>query len=193
MHFRRRSNIIPIAGARDPQPPFVRARPRRRWPRLSLIWILAPLGIASAVVLWPKLQSGLPTSAVRSNTPAASAQDHEAGHFAHCTGRARRTCIVDGDTFWYKGKKIRIADINAPETSEPDCAAEAQLGARATARMTELLNEGPFSLEPWTDGRDTDRYGRKLRVVTRGGQSLGEVLVAEGLAERWIGYRRNWC
>ena len=36
-------------------------------------------------------------------------------------------------------------------------------------------------------------YGRKLRQITRGGTSLGEVLVAEGLAERWIGYRRNWC
>lgn len=105
----------------------------------------------------------------------------------------RRTCVVDGDTIWYEGAKIRIADINTPETSEPDCAQEAELGARATARMTELLNEGAFSLEAWTDGRDKDRYGRELRIVTRGGQSLGEVLVAEGLAERWTGHRRNWC
>ena len=41
--------------------------------------------------------------------------------------------------------------------------------------------------------RDTDRYGRKLRVVERDGVSLGETLVAEGLARRWEGRRRPWC
>lgn len=189
MRFRRRSNIIPIAGVRDPQRPFVRPKPRRRRPSLSPIWIIVPLAGFAAFHFWP----GLPSGTVRPDPLLASAQDHEAAHFAHCSGPIRRTCIVDGDTFWYEGEKIRVADINTPETSEPDCAQEAKLGARATARMTELLNEGRFSLEPWTDGRDTDRYGRELRVVTRGGQSLGEVLVAEGLAERWKGYRRNWC
>ena len=43
------------------------------------------------------------------------------------------------------------------------------------------------------DGRATDRYGRQLRVVTRGGRSLGDVLVAEGLARPWEGSRRPWC
>jgi endonuclease YncB( thermonuclease family) len=32
-----------------------------------------------------------------------------------------------------------------------------------------------------------------LRTVTRGGKSLGEILVAEGLAERWSGKRGDWC
>jgi endonuclease YncB( thermonuclease family) len=41
--------------------------------------------------------------------------------------------------------------------------------------------------------RDADRYGRKLRVVTRNGRSLGDILVAEGLARRWDGRRRSWC
>ncbi|WP_395330322.1 thermonuclease family protein [Novosphingobium sp. BL-8H] len=190
MLFPRRSNVIPIAGARDPQRGFTRRRPQRRPSRLWPIWIIAPLASFAAVYFWPAIAPGPQSS---TTSPVASADDHEVGRFAHCSGRKRHTCIVDGDTFWYQGKKIRIADINTPETSEPDCPAEAALGARATVRMTELLNEGRFSLEPWTDGRDTDRYGRELRVVTRGGQSLGEVLVAEGLAERWKGYRRNWC
>ena len=42
-------------------------------------------------------------------------------------------------------------------------------------------------------GRDQDRYGRKLRIVTRGGESLGEMLVAEGLAREWTGRREPWC
>ncbi len=57
--------------------------------------------------------------------------------------------------------------------------------------MIGLLNAGAFTLE--REGRDEDRYGRKLRAVKRRGRSLGEVLVAEGLAERWTGRRRDWC
>jgi endonuclease YncB( thermonuclease family) len=41
--------------------------------------------------------------------------------------------------------------------------------------------------------RDEDRYGRKLRILTRGGQSLGELLVEEGLARYYEGGRRSWC
>jgi endonuclease YncB( thermonuclease family) len=103
----------------------------------------------------------------------------------------RVSCVVDGDTFWYRGAKIRIADINAPEVSTPHCAAEARLGARATTRLAELLNAGAFTLEP-TD-RAHDSYGRKLFTVTRAGASLGASLEAEGLAEHWRGYRGDWC
>jgi endonuclease YncB( thermonuclease family) len=99
--------------------------------------------------------------------------------------------IVDGDTFWYGGEKIRIADIDTPEV-RGRCAYESQLAARATDRMGELLEAGPFELET-IPGRDEDRYGRKLRVVTRGGRSLGDQLVAEGLARTWTGRREPWC
>lgn len=117
--------------------------------------------------------------------------DEEAARFAPCNSDKRITCVVDGDTFWYQGTKIRIADINAPEVSHPGCPQEAQLGARATQRLTQLLNAGHFSLV--TQGRPVDRYGRALRVVVRQGQSLGARLEAEGLAEHWQGRRGNWC
>lgn len=111
--------------------------------------------------------------------------------FDECSGAIRRNCVVDGDTFWLMGDKIRIADINTPEVSEPQCSAERELGARAAQRLLEILNAGGFSLE--TVDRDEDQYGRKLRIVTRRGDSLGEALVKEGLAERWRGYRGSWC
>ena len=123
--------------------------------------------------------------------PVLARSDSEAALFQRCTGPARVTCVVDGDTIWYRGEKIRLADINAPEVSQPACAAEAVLGERATRRLTELLNAGSFSLE--RDGRDSDRYGRKLRVITRRGASLGSTLEAEGLAEHWQGRRGDWC
>jgi endonuclease YncB( thermonuclease family) len=111
--------------------------------------------------------------------------------FALCDSGPRTTCVVDGDTFWMNGEKVRIADINAPETSHPACGVEAVRGAAATRRLIALLNQGPVSLE--TGPRDRDRYGRLLRVVTRNGRSLGEQLVSEGLAERWSGRRGSWC
>ena len=99
--------------------------------------------------------------------------------------------MVDGDTIWYRGAKIRLADINAPEVSQPGCASEAVLGERATQRLTELLNAGPFLLQ--REGRDLDRYGRMLRVITRHGTSLGGTLEDKGLAEHWQGRRGDWC
>lgn len=111
--------------------------------------------------------------------------------FTLCDTGARTTCVVDGDTFWLNGEKVRIADINAPETSRPACHAEAARGAAATRRLIALLNQGPIALS--AGARDRDRYGRLLRIVARNEQSLGEQLVAEGLAERWKGRRGNWC
>ena len=123
---------------------------------------------------------------------ALASADAEAAHFSPCTAATRVTCIVDGDTFWYRGAKIRIADINTPETHQPGCPREAALGAAATARLAELLNAGPFTLAPWPE-RYRDRYGRLLRTVTRRGESLGATLVREGLAEEWQGRRGGWC
>lgn len=121
------------------------------------------------------------------------ARDPESAQFPLCGSGKRTTCIVDGDTFWYRGEKVRIADINTPETSQPACQREAELGRAATLRLQALLASGPFTLSPAPDGRDKDRYGRLLRTVTRAGRSLGTELVRAGLAETWQGRRGNWC
>lgn len=114
-----------------------------------------------------------------------------AAAFVFCAQGPRNTCVVDGDTFWLNGEKVRIADINAPETSGAACPAEAAQGEAAKRRLLSLLNAGPFDLI--VQGRAQDRYGRLLRTVTRGGRSLGGMLVAEGLAEPWQGKRGDWC
>ena len=125
--------------------------------------------------------------------PAAEATRKEASavSFTMCGSARRVDCVVDGDTFWLSGEKIRIADIDTPETHPPHCELEARLGDAATERLLALLNEGPFTLS--TADRDEDRYGRKLRIVERNGRSLGAVLVSEGLARTWTGRREPWC
>ncbi|ALJ13760.1 thermonuclease family protein [Sphingopyxis macrogoltabida] len=100
-------------------------------------------------------------------------------------------CVVDGDTIWLEGVKIRIADIDTPETQDYRCQAEKDLGDRATVRLQEILQGGRISLEPID--RDADQYGRKLRIVLVDGESVGETLVDEGLARWYEGGRKPWC
>lgn len=112
--------------------------------------------------------------------------------YSNCHGQAKQFCVVDGDTIRFEGVKIRISDIDTPEVFSPKCRYEADLGRKATQRMQVLLNEGPVTLMR-NGSRDVDRYGRKLLVVMRSEQSLGDILVTEGLARRWDGARRSWC
>lgn len=150
---------------------------RRRWLALALV----PLAAAGALTLAP------------GTGEAQGGGEQHSARFPLCRGPVRVTCVVDGDTFWFAGTKIRVADIDTPEVSQPRCPEERALGRRATERMRELLNAGRFGLAAPPDGRTRDRYGRELRIVTRGGKSLGEVLVREGLAARWGGPRARWC
>jgi micrococcal nuclease len=113
-------------------------------------------------------------------------------HFNFCTADNRNDCVIDGDTIRLGGKRIRVEDIDAPETHDPHCDTEYALGERATQRLQELLNAGPFTLVR-RGTRDQDIYGRDLRVLERNGQSLGAILVDEGLAREWDGARHPWC
>lgn len=94
-------------------------------------------------------------------------------NFAICVTNVRWNCVVDGDTFWRNGRKIRIADIDTPEVFSPKCPSEYARGMQATHRLRDLLNEGPFELESLPD-RDQDKYGRDLRIVLRNGRSIGD-------------------
>ena len=147
---------------------------------VALSMMAAFLGVAGLSYL-----SGNPVSATVTQ-PVASKP------YSLCSGGVRTHCVVDGDTIWHNGTKIRIADIDTPEVGDPKCSSEAALGAKATRRMLQLVNAGPFEMKAW-DGRDEDKYGRKLRVLVRDGRSLGDILVSEGLARTWTGRRQPWC
>lgn len=112
--------------------------------------------------------------------------------FSLCHTGGGTNCAVDGDTIWLDGEKVRIADIDAPETHPSRCQREAELGNKATLQLQELLNSGPFTAIA-NAGREHDKFDRKLMVLARDGHSLGEMLVQEGLARTWDGSRHPWC
>lgn len=111
--------------------------------------------------------------------------------FDICRSGAQTNCVVDGDTFRYRGANIRIADIDTPETRDAQCDYEHALGETAKHRLRGLLNAASFTIEPYE--LDHDQYGRDLRIITRDGRSIGMILVAEGLARPWDGSRHPWC
>lgn len=157
------------------------------------VFLFAPDLSAPSEENWSRLVSYVSATWQAGQDGISAPASHEGGSatFSLCYSGGGTNCVVDGDTFWFQGQKIRMADIDAPETHPSRCAHEADLGQRATLRLQDLLNEGPIILEPI--GRDMDVYGRKLRIVARDGQSLGEILVSEGLARSWTGSRRPWC
>lgn len=153
---------------------------------------------------WPELQVGetisrLPvvirfadaTAGVASTTGATRPQYR--GPIPACSGgnRAVRrvTCIVDGDTGWQDGDKWRIANIDTPEISSPDCANEKRRGYAARDRLRALMSRG-YSLTRHGKGY----YGRTLVTVTLAdGRDAGDVLIAERLSQSWPNSGNPWC
>ena len=105
-----------------------------------------------------------------------------------CGSGPRVTCVVDGDTIWWRGEKIRILDIDTPETDHAECLAERMLGELATERLAELL-DGEIRIER----ERNDRYGRTLARVFVDGQNASLILIEEGYALEWRGSQWDWC
>lgn len=109
-------------------------------------------------------------------TPAASAETFDGS----------RIIVIDGDTVALpcavpgKGcaEKIRLLEIDAPESYRPSCDAEQAAGLRAKERLASLIRAG--AVEVTRSG--TDRYGRTLGNVRSTAGDVGSILMKEGLA-----------
>lgn len=159
---------------------------------VTFLIFISPIGgkIVDSLTAMTSAETGVSPEHNSPNSVAMMA-DNQRANFTFCDRAPRVNCIIDGDTFWYQSRKIRIADINAPETGNPLCVREAALGQQSAVRLHQLLNAGDFSMG--SADRDEDRYGRDLRIIYRQGQSLGDILVSEGLAHKWHGRKESWC
>lgn len=108
---------------------------------------------------------------------------------------------IDGDTVRCDGVSLRpmgggapyVSGFDAPEVGHrADCQAERRAGDAATARMSDLLATPGIAVE---DSGIDDRFGRRLVWLRLPrGETVGEVMIAEGHAVEWRpGYRARWC
>jgi endonuclease YncB( thermonuclease family) len=97
-----------------------------------------------------------------------------------------RVVIIDGDTVDIDGERIRIHNIDAPETRGARCEAELVLGLKAKERLAQLLRAGPVTINRCeASGRCEDRYGRTLATLRTAAGDVGAVMVREGLVQPW--------
>ena len=106
-----------------------------------------------------------------------------------------RIVIIDGDTVALPGgERLRLLDIDAPESFRSSCEAELVAGLKAKERLRQLLRDQDVTIE--RSGRD--RFKRTLgRLFTEDGD-VGEILLTERLALPYVPGRKaerdaHWC
>ena len=102
-----------------------------------------------------------------------------------CEALPHLTCVWSGDSFYLRGKIVRLADAVAPERYTSACPKASQLSWRSALRLRDLLNAGTFEIE--------DADGTQSAVISRDGQSLGTQMISEGLAQARTPEAPNWC
>lgn len=108
----------------------------------------------------------------------------------------RRIVVIDGDTIDVRGERIRILNIDAPESFRSRCEAELKLALRTKERLAALLRSGPVEIS--REGQD--RYRRTLATLSVREGDVGRILVRERLALPWQDGReakerrlKAWC
>jgi endonuclease YncB( thermonuclease family) len=166
-------------------------RLQSRRPRYSRAAPIAMLVCVAVLLGVPALEGAVQRAwdAAPTRSPDGTVQIRT--EFGLCHEGGGTNCVVDGDTVWIAGEKVRIAGIDAPETHEPKCAAEAALGKRSAERLHALLNSGTVTARPADRNRDPN--GRLLRTIDVDGRDVGKTLISEGLAREYAGAKHGWC
>lgn len=120
----------------------------------------------------------------------------DAQQFEKCVPGQKRsateTCVIDGDTIWLEGVKIRLKDFDTPEPQTNICGgrAEIDLAHRASDRLIDLLNTNAWQIQYF--GMDRTKK-RRLATITINGVDVGDILIRERLARRWPDGHEFWC
>ena len=116
-------------------------------------------------------RSAATAEAVLNSGAPANAEAGVIHSFGFCHTGGGTNCVVDGDTFYMDGDKVRIAGIDAPETHYACASENPALGDAATEELQALLNSGrgdhdqhrprPRHLRPPAAQRGGGRRGRR--------------------------------
>ena len=99
--------------------------------------------------------------------------------------------VVDADTLWVDGTKVRLHGIDAPELGQACELADGRdwnCGGWSRQQV-EQLYEGMRAV---CEARDLDRYGRVVASCRVDGVDIGERLVREGIAEAYRKYSLDY-
>jgi endonuclease YncB( thermonuclease family) len=104
--------------------------------------------------------------------------------------------VVDGDTVRVGHDRYRMIGYDTPESSTPRRKVgsnERALAYKATERLQELLRSGPIDLteKPCACSKKkrengTCNYKRKCAILSVNKKNVGDTLIEEGLAKRFI-------
>ncbi|MDF2119567.1 thermonuclease family protein [Roseiarcaceae bacterium H3SJ34-1] len=102
--------------------------------------------------------------------------------------------VMDGDTIRVQGVKasIRLMGYTSPATKAV-CPNERALGLKAKARLYDMIETGPATLQlvpcacpPKTEGTGLCNYGRACGILSVNGVDVGKTLIAEQLAVPYV-------
>lgn len=94
--------------------------------------------------------------------------------------------VVDGDTIEIHGQRIRLHGIDAPESSQPCTRPGGEVwpcGRHAANALADEIGRATVHCGPLGQ----DRYRRTIAVCRKGGEDLGQWMVARGWA---VAFRR---
>lgn len=195
----------PGAAGRTDRAPRPAAAPSRGWPRsakaafavTAVIALVALVGSATSerpaelvtvapaapstaaaptAALRPSATSVPPTTAAPPATTTTTAGPATVERAAGAEASVVRS-IIDGDTLVLTdGRRVRLAQVDAPETEE--C-----FGTQSTLALSALAAGKTVTLRRPAEGPATDKYGRTLADVHVGTRSVNEALVRDGAAE----------
>ena len=151
---------------------------RRTISHFQLVELFVVIGII--LMLWGVLSLGRVTTALE-RAPSGRLE-------------SVRIEIIDGDSIRTGKQADRLVGFNTPESGDnARCERERALGAKATQRLRELVAGGqldlrrvPCACSRGTEGTGQCNYGRLCGTLKIHGQDVGTILIAEGLAQRYV-------
>src|SRR4030095_16526213 len=78
-------------------------------------------------------------SETTSHRPAV--ETSPAGQFGNCYNGGGANCVLDGDAVYFKGQKLELAGVDAPEIETAGCPEEVKRGIEAAGRVPGLPNK----------------------------------------------------
>lgn len=135
------------------------------------------------------------------NYPQRAEEYPGSGQFPICKGKLANMamCIVDGDTIRVDYHSYRLGGLDTPETRQPKCPEEKELGLKAKAQMEKMINSAIIVrvttyIHPLLKEAARDKYGRILAKIEADGVDVAQEMIRLGYARPYNGETKSsWC